>query len=1751
MKFNASIAITGPLSTKWLDLTKDVADPVYAEARLFWDDSNKTYSLYNDDSSIKLPVGTQTRTKVYNNTGFDISSGKCVSITGTHANGNGYVALTDVTDDVSKSNIVGFTLSDIVSGGFGYVLMQGKLIGVNTSAFPNSTAVWLSITEPGGLQSTEPESSKVLAGTILVSSVSAGTMIVNIKGGAASDQFEIVTPIDSYFGTKYKPLDPASGGLYIEGNANKASGILINVPNNAGEQTWGGFSFIQGGVGYETGGDFILYGNDYFEEELRNNMGFYFTSDFYITGSRNTSNIVVQLGTTAQSYNTQALQETVLLINSDRTIQVPALTNALILTGGDQSLVTKKFTTDSYLPINPEYIDFNTVTGDPGWKEGRMYYDTVKKTFVLYNDESETALDLGEEQRVRVYNANGVTITNGAAVTVVGNAPDGSLEVELAIASDAVSALNTIGIATHSIEPGTYGWATTSGLVRSVDTSAYTPNSAIWLSDTIPGAYSLTRPLSPSYEVRMGGINKAQVDGSIFAELRIISNDQDNNAFYNGAILEPNNVVITSNGTTVNCALFSQAANNRLSLITSQNYISVTSGINIDLILGTDAVPIQNWVYIDPVGVMTVSTNGFPTGTQYTPVGRFVVQSALSASLYGLYKTHAYTDHLQGSNGQGHLTHLNEWVRKRPAAWQNGVVLTQSVPEGTAAAVINLAYTSGVVSQLHDHAFPLYNTAIKPAFVINDFDTPYEIANGISPAINEDSTGAIIGNNKYYPLVVWGVVSEETKDCKLFFNIPTGSYTNVTDAINDVDNHTDYTIPVEYLGTGFLITKVVVKRSTSTVIIEPGGTVDLRGSIPAVGGGSTIGGGGVTLYDSLTDTPITKVGASLKAIRVNVGETAHEYYDAGLLYMPIGKQLAQTKALVAGEFFTSYNATTGLFTSAVPSYFTPNSLLIDYGFTDNSTEWDTAYGWGDHSLAGYLTSETNLLSSNNTWTGNNYFQGIVEIDNGALGANAGLGMSNHKIQFLGNGVIATDAVNKGQLDGAIANLLVLDNTWTGENTFNEDTRFLNEIFVTGDVTTANAYIENSIQFNLGSGTINLSRTSTTDGTNWFLKLPRANGQLAVSVQGNVADAFGNIVVPNMVLTDIDNTFTGTNTFQDETVFSSTVLIEGVEGLSMEGGKISNLADGTLTTDAVNKGQMDSAIAVINNKYLRSDVADTFSGGTLSIDDGTGVSGNSNIISFATDRGWIGYNAGDFKIQASSGKGIAFLTDTIGFATGGQDMYLYQGQLGIGTRAPQAKLHVANGTLRTWTPTAGTSAIFESTVSNRNFVTLTGTSQAELWFGDATTQAKGRVRYEMASDEMEFWTAQAQKMVLASSGNLGIGTTNPTYRLDINGKGRFTDELRAEKFVQIPEASTTVNEGRGVGYLFSDDFANVGNDSVTRYLNHYGFGIHKPIGANVTGGRGAYMSGYFGVDIFTQGANRIHVGQDGKIGIGTTAPDGKLHIDGITSTLPGIVLEVAEGSPFNKLIEIQNTSAAKRFGIEYDNTNIRLGITNRSGGIIMSFVEGTKYVGIGKTNPGFPLDVVGEIHSTTYVSATDGLGVDSTSMSSGRGIALYGGPQLYPQYGLLFATTTNLGTHGSVTGDYATYFTTNATTGRGWVFKAGTINGTTGNVASISNIGAMTLNSTATATNFILSSDERLKENIQDFDYEQSIKIDVKTYELKSEKGIKRTGVIAQELEVDHPEFVRTDKEGMKSVAYTDLLMAKIAELEARLEKAGI
>ena len=89
------------------------------------------------------------------------------------------------------------------------------------------------------------------------------------------------------------------------------------------------------------------------------------------------------------------------------------------------------------------------------------------------------------------------------------------------------------------------------------------------------------------------------------------------------------------------------------------------------------------------------------------------------------------------------------------------------------------------------------------------------------------------------------------------------------------------------------------------------------------------------------------------------------------------------------------------------------------------------------------------------------------------------------------------------------------------------------------------------------------------------------------------------------------------------------------------------------------------------------------------------------------------------------------------------------------------------------------------------------------------------------------------------------------------------------------------------------------------------------------------------------------------------------------------------------------------------------------------------------------NVTAAIHGVTSLDGTSG------------GISLYNGTGYVAEYGVAFRKTSSWGTHGSVTSDWATYFTMSNTNNRGWIFRRYN----TGNVASIDTNGNEVINGT--------------------------------------------------------------------------------------------
>ena len=181
--------------------------------------------------------------------------------------------------------------------------------------------------------------------------------------------------------------------------------------------------------------------------------------------------------------------------------------------------------TSSYL-LNPtisgsisqvDYIDFNTGSAVPAWKSGRVFWDNTDGALSVYNAEQDITLQVGQENWTRIYNPLPTTVTNGTVVRLSGTHGDVP-EIERAQSlsvSGSVNLTNQIlGVATHDIEAGTFGYITTQGLVRGLNTNAFNDGDTLFVSTGSSGALQNTAPRAPFEIIPVGVCVKASPGGS-------------------------------------------------------------------------------------------------------------------------------------------------------------------------------------------------------------------------------------------------------------------------------------------------------------------------------------------------------------------------------------------------------------------------------------------------------------------------------------------------------------------------------------------------------------------------------------------------------------------------------------------------------------------------------------------------------------------------------------------------------------------------------------------------------------------------------------------------------------------------------------------------------------------------------------------------------------------------------------------------------------------------------------------------------------------------------------------------------------------------------------------------------------------------------------------------------------------------------------------------------------------------------------
>lgn len=225
-----------------------------------------------------------------------------------------------------------------------------------------------------------------------------------------------------------------------------------------------------------------------------------------------------------------------------------------------------------------------------------------------------------------------------------------------------------------------------------------------------------------------------------------------------------------------------------------------------------------------------------------------------------------------------------------------------------------------------------------------------------------------------------------------------------------------------------------------------------------------------------------------------------------------------------------------------------------------------------------------------------------------------------------------------------------------------------------------------------------------------------------------------------------------------------------------------------------------------------------------------------------------------------------------------------------------------------------SSSFATTASFTNIAGLGGFVQGGNSFG--ATALLGTNDNQSLSIE----TSGSVRMFVSSSGNVGVGTLTPAYTLDVSGSMGVTGNIAVRPF------SSTVNFANG------------------QYIQDNGGGGLRVVVPNFSLDLQSGTDSASAIRMYTSGSvERMRINTVGNIGIGTTAPNARLDVNGSTNINGNTVIT-------GSIAITQNITGSRAF---------LSGSTNTASGSILTVV------GSGSTQPVFTVQgSQGELFSVT-------------------------------------------------------------------------------------------------------------------------------------------------------------------------------------------
>ena len=303
---------------------------------------------------------------------------------------------------------------------------------------------------------------------------------------------------------------------------------------------------------------------------------------------------------------------------------------------------------------------------------------------------------------------------------------------------------------------------------------------------------------------------------------------------------------------------------------------------------------------------------------------------------------------------------------------------------------------------------------------------------------------------------------------------------------------------------------------------------------------------------------------------------------------------------------------------------------------------------------------------------------------------------------------------------------------------------------------------------------------------------------------------------------------------------------------------------------------------------------------------------------ATYVGKLYNNSGKLSLEADTNRDIQF-----GDAGTAAMMYIDTSteRVGIGTSTPSSILHIVGGSATI--PTLSSS--FPLTISNNGNSGLTiissGTTNAgQINFGDQTDADVGKIRYDHSDNSFRFITNTAEQMRIKGNGVVGIGTTAPsTAKLVVQGAdagdllhlhgvtGTNTrglkislgtdgatnqivnfDSMQANGILAFKTAGTErmrIHDGGNVGIGTTSPSANLhieDSGGATLFMGDTN-GRNLRFRTANSGSQNTNISSYAGLHLGGgDNLNHLSIDGNGKVGIGTTAPQSLLHVSHATA-----------------------------------------------------------------------------------------------------------------------------------------------------------------------------------------------------------------------------------------------------------------------------